>query len=107
LPLCAFSVNLRNVVVLMPDPLDDLFARYGITMSVEECADLLGIRSQQVRRRLRLTKTDPRRIPGWQPGGSGKWIIPTAALRDYVETGAVHAPVAGDEDPDDAAGFGE
>jgi hypothetical protein len=47
------------------------------------------------------------RGPARHPGGSGKWIIPTAALREYVEAGAVHAPVAGDEDPDDAAGFGE
>lgn len=84
----------------MPNPLDEVFGRYGATMSIEECADLLGIEAQQVRRRLRLTEGDPRRIPGYRPGGVGKWIIPTAAVRAYVEAGVVHRDVTDTEAPD-------
>jgi hypothetical protein len=97
LPSWAFSVKLDQVVVLMPNPLDAVFSRYGVTMSIEECAELLGIEAQQVRRRLRLPDTDPRHIPGYRPGGVGKWIVPTAAMRAYVEAGAGYR--AGDDSP--------
>lgn len=75
----------------MSNPLlDGVFSRYGVTMSIEECADLFGVKPQQIRRRLRLPEDDPRRIPGFLPNGANRWIIPTAAVRTYVEASAGH-----------------
>lgn len=71
----------------MPNSLDAWFSRYGPTMSIEECAELLGIKPPQVMRRLRLPDDDPRRIPGRRPGGGKKWVILTADMAAYVESG--------------------
>lgn len=81
----------------MPNPLDEVFSRYGPTMSIEECADLLRVDPQQIRRRIRLPADHPRHLPGYRPGGARKLIIPTAAVRAYIEAGAIHGP---DDDPD-------
>lgn len=81
----------------MPSPLDDVFGRFGLTMSIEECAEVLSVEPQQVRRRLRLSEDDPRRIPGYRPGG-GKWVLYTAEIREYVEASAGHRDPA--ETPD-------
>lgn len=81
--------------LLMPSELDEVFDRYPLALSVEQCAEILGVLPQQVRRRLRLPKDDPRHIPGHRPGG-GKWVIYRPVLRRYIESGAL-----GTEDPEE------
>ncbi len=65
----------------MPGVLDDLLARYGETLSIEECAELLRKSPQTVSRRLRRGE-----IPGYKVGDG--WVIPTAGLRELLWAGA-------------------
>jgi excisionase family DNA binding protein len=72
---------------LMPDALHDVFARYPVTLSIGQCAELLGVQPQTVYRRLKLDRSDPRRIPGHQPGGGPGWTIYRDEIEAYVRRG--------------------
>lgn len=73
--------------LLMPDALDAFFDRLPEVLSIEQCAEALGIRPKTVYRRLVLPDSDPRKIPGYKPGG-GSWVILREEIREYVRRGA-------------------
>jgi excisionase family DNA binding protein len=64
----------------MTSPLDEVFARYtGLTMSVEQVAEVLGRSVQDTYRRLQS-----RELPFGRREG-GKWLIYKSEVRQYLE----------------------
>jgi hypothetical protein len=73
--------------VMQADALDAYFDRLPEVLSIEQCAEALGIKIGTVYKRLRLPMDDPRKIPGFQPGGVS-WVIYRDDIRAYVRRGA-------------------
>lgn len=79
-------------------PLEELFAPYGAHLTVEQLAEVLGVKASTAYKWLQEA-----RIPGYKVGGT--WVILREEVRDHLERNR-NIPRAGDSLPPPSGGGG-